>query len=103
MSFIASNISGTFCASSMLTPSGNAFKKSPGFDFASSLKFLSSKEIYFLFGNAYLVSVDFPLCLGPVTATTGNCSASLMSAANAFLSIIKRVLQSFLGYSILYI
>ena len=38
-------MSGTFWASSIINPSGKAFKKSPGFDLASSLRFLSSKEI----------------------------------------------------------
>ena len=74
-SFNASKISGTFCASSIMAPSGKAITKSAGLELASSRIFLSSKVTYFLSGKVSFVRVDLPLCLGPVMPTIGNCSA----------------------------
>ena len=87
-SLIASKISGTFCASSIIAPSGKAAMKSLGFDAASSRIVRSSNETYFLCGKAAFASVVFPLCRGPVTPTTGNWAASRSNASLAIRSII---------------
>jgi hypothetical protein len=63
--------------------------------------FLSSNVTYRLSGNVCWASVDFPLCLGLVMPTTGNCEARRRMVSFVFLLIIfsPEILKLIIGYS----